>query len=423
MLTALCSFFFYLLFCLSSSTRFKMRGALSFLLLFLTVGLLLCGQQVVAKEDPAASIPGVVELTPENFDAIYKGSESTPYTLVLFYAPWCGHCHNFVPELRALASAYEAAGEDVKRRLTIGKLDADAHRELGEQFGVTGFPTILLLSQDSTKEHIHFTSKRKASVLSQFLSENVEQFPLLVEAGPEEEVAKPIGLGYTLELDHKNFGDVVFSPDKDVLVFFYAPWCYYCKNFAHDYRALAEIFYTDREHVVIARMDATRPGNEEIANRYHVESFPTLYLFRKGATKGKSTVPTVYGGARRLEDLLVFMNDAIDRPRMLNGDLTWEYGVNTHLSQLLLSYSSGPEESKAELLQAIHQAQSTAAGPGVEYYKYLIDHLERSYDPPSALRALEQEETTKANSLQRGAERDLSQLALNIVSSISSHLN
>lgn len=45
----------------------------------------------------------VIELTPSNFDKlVIKGDE---VWVVEFFAPWCGHCKNLVPEYSKAANA------------------------------------------------------------------------------------------------------------------------------------------------------------------------------------------------------------------------------------------------------------------------------------------------------------------------------
>lgn len=44
----------------------------------------------------------VIELTPDNFDKlVVQGDE---VWIVEFFAPWCGHCKNLVPEYTKVAS-------------------------------------------------------------------------------------------------------------------------------------------------------------------------------------------------------------------------------------------------------------------------------------------------------------------------------
>lgn len=45
----------------------------------------------------------VVELTPSNFDRLVINSDEV--WIVEFFAPWCGHCQQFVPEYQKAAKA------------------------------------------------------------------------------------------------------------------------------------------------------------------------------------------------------------------------------------------------------------------------------------------------------------------------------
>ena len=59
--------------------------------------------------------------------------------LVMFYAPWCGHCKRMKPE-------YAKAASSMKERGVPGKLaavDTTIHRALGQRFEIRGYPTIL----------------------------------------------------------------------------------------------------------------------------------------------------------------------------------------------------------------------------------------------------------------------------------------
>jgi len=84
---------------------------------------------------PVAAPSYVTVLTPSNFDQVVM--DPTKDVLVEFYAPWCGHCKKLAPIWDSLAAVYRGEND-----LVIAKVDADAHKELGSKFGVTGFPTI-----------------------------------------------------------------------------------------------------------------------------------------------------------------------------------------------------------------------------------------------------------------------------------------
>jgi len=68
-----------------------------------------------------------------NFDALVFSSKDI--WMIEFYAPWCGHCKALEPEWNEAALA-------LKGQVKLAKVDADAHKNLGSRFGVTGFPTI-----------------------------------------------------------------------------------------------------------------------------------------------------------------------------------------------------------------------------------------------------------------------------------------
>lgn len=77
----------------------------------------------------------VVVLTSENFDPVVL--DESKYVLVDFYAPWCGHCKNLAPIYEQVATTFKLAKDVV-----IANIDADKYRNLGENYGVSEFPTL-----------------------------------------------------------------------------------------------------------------------------------------------------------------------------------------------------------------------------------------------------------------------------------------
>lgn len=55
-------------------------------------------------------------------------------------APWCGDCHNALPELEAIAETY-------RDELTVLRLNADADSRLREEYHLQGYPTYLFVEQ------------------------------------------------------------------------------------------------------------------------------------------------------------------------------------------------------------------------------------------------------------------------------------
>eukprot|EP00882_Tetradesmus_deserticola_P000542 GHRQ01000595.1.p1 GENE.GHRQ01000595.1~~GHRQ01000595.1.p1 ORF type:complete len:263 (+),score=117.57 GHRQ01000595.1:130-918(+) len=120
---------------------------------------------VSASGDPTESLPGVHDLTPDNFDKLVNGAK---HALVEFYAPWCGHCKHLVPEYKQLGEAI-AKDPSLKNRVVIAKVNADSHRSLGERFGVQGFPTIKWFSRGKPVTTEGSESYNKARSLDAFL--------------------------------------------------------------------------------------------------------------------------------------------------------------------------------------------------------------------------------------------------------------
>jgi len=117
------------------------------------------GSRARVKSAPTA----VTVLDPSNFDSI--ALDSSKDVLVEFYAPWCGHCKSLTPKYEKVASSFE--GDD---NIVIAKLDADAHKDLGQRYGVSGFPTIKFFPRGD-KTPVDYTGGREAEDFVKYMND------------------------------------------------------------------------------------------------------------------------------------------------------------------------------------------------------------------------------------------------------------
>lgn len=103
----------------------------------------------------------VTMLNAEQFAQSVEGGEGL--TLVDFYADWCGPCKMIAPVLEDLASEYEG-------KVSIVKLDADAHPEVLSKYGVRGLPTLMMF--DNGKPVGTRVGAQPASALKTFIGEH-----------------------------------------------------------------------------------------------------------------------------------------------------------------------------------------------------------------------------------------------------------
>ena len=99
--------------------------------IFLFLSLIILSSCVEEEEFPLEN--DITVLTNTTFD---KALQKYEHMLVMFYAPWCGHCKKFKPELEKAAAVLR------KENLIVAKVDATVEKSLAEKYKVRGYPTV-----------------------------------------------------------------------------------------------------------------------------------------------------------------------------------------------------------------------------------------------------------------------------------------
>lgn len=147
----------------------------------------LCAAAFAEAVSAAATSPsleeGVAVLDPSNFDGFIA---SETFTLVEFYAPWCGHCKSLAPKWAEAAQILEKDDPPIR----IAKLDADAHSELAGRFDVQGYPTIKVFRSGSVEE---YNGPRETQGIVDFVRSNLPAHTTLADKKEYDAFVKEAG--------------------------------------------------------------------------------------------------------------------------------------------------------------------------------------------------------------------------------------
>lgn len=102
--------------------------------------------------------------------------------------------------------------------------------------------------------------------------------------------------------DESSTGEEFYNYDGKTMALFYAPWCGHCKRFMPEWKRFKKMNNTDIKVVAI-----NCDENTELAKRFGVQSFPTIYFLPYGLNNPKARV--AYEGERKGEALLAFIAD------------------------------------------------------------------------------------------------------------------
>eukprot|EP00930_Biecheleria_cincta_P014244 TRINITY_DN12343_c0_g1_i1.p1 TRINITY_DN12343_c0_g1~~TRINITY_DN12343_c0_g1_i1.p1 ORF type:complete len:224 (+),score=57.38 TRINITY_DN12343_c0_g1_i1:24-674(+) len=110
---------------------------------------------------------GLIELDASNIDqALQEGP-----IFVKFFAPWCKHCKDMAKDFHSLSKEQLADG------IRVGRVDGTKNQALGKRFGIPGFPSLLLFTEQG-KEMRSYAGDRSLQSMLAFVNGGWKTTPL-----------------------------------------------------------------------------------------------------------------------------------------------------------------------------------------------------------------------------------------------------
>ncbi|MFC1921128.1 thioredoxin domain-containing protein [Chloroflexota bacterium] len=208
----------------------------------------------------------------ERINAVLEKEESV---FILFYTDWCGFCKKQKPMLDMMEPEY--SGD-----ITFLRVNADENRQAMQEFGVTGFPTMFLITgTDSAGGFVQqkFTGFTDEAKLRASFSQSITGEGC--QPGGVDNVIKDPSTNNVQNVPINTRINESLETSEAVFVLFYADWCGFCKKEKPVIDAL--------EQQYSGKISFLRLNNEieaEAFKEYGVTGFPTMFLITDDGNDG-----------------------------------------------------------------------------------------------------------------------------------------
>jgi protein disulfide-isomerase-like protein len=215
--------------------------------------------------------------------------------LVMFYAPWCGHCKKFKPEF--VAASKELAGDEI----TLAAVECESNKQLCTKFGATSYPTIKYYDDTTGKgKGESFRGARDAEGVITYARRKLAGETNAY--GPYKNVPAWDDNGNVFHV-----GDLHWKEFKEahpnMLVMFYAPWCGHCKSYKPAFAEASSVLEDRQDEAVLVAVDCT--AEVDTCQKYGVNGYPEIMWF-----KGKAK-PIDFDVARTADATVKYIEDRI----------------------------------------------------------------------------------------------------------------
>jgi len=215
----------------------------------------------------------------------------------------------------------------VRGRYFVTYTDTEKFKEaIDNMLSIQEFPAIAVQKKAGDKRKFVHTGDMSAETVMAFIDD--------VDAGkvqprlksepvpaPTDEPVK-VFVGSTLEQE-------LFTPDKDVLLEVYAPWCGHSKKLEPEYIKLAKKIKKEEltDLVTIAKMDGT--ANDSPVDSVDWSGFPTIFFSKAGARE-----PIVYDGERTAKGLWKYIKKTATKAQEIRERLERRRGGQKRAEEL-----------------------------------------------------------------------------------------
>lgn len=139
----------------------------------------------------------VININDENFNKLVYDTQDI--WVVEFYAHYCGHCKNFAPEYKRIASA-------LKGLIKVGAVDGENNQQLTSRYPTPGIPAVFIFGQNRNNPEQYEGSRQATDIISSVLVSARKIIDYRMSKRPKGQ------LSVTVALTDYGYTSLTFSP-------------------------------------------------------------------------------------------------------------------------------------------------------------------------------------------------------------------